>query len=388
MNSKTITRISHISNNAFRQVLASAINMVVPLMVVSYTSKTLWGSMVPLLLFSLMAIQIINWGNKEFLLREFSRMPNKIKICYSQNAMTRLPLFIMAAIAGILWFGFSLGIFITLWLLGRFFIHTAEPLVIYEKRFSVSIVIEIGSFILFCLAFFLAGSDMDLWLLTAIYSLYQLVKGIALFLVFSPFFTFGGIKPDKSYFKLALPFFLLSVLGFLASKVDVYIITRFGDAQTLSDYQIINSLLVFIMSLSAFIYAPFTKNIYRNTEAVIDKTRKLLLISGIIVVPFALIAFHLLLKFYLHLQLPLLFYAIASAYVFPVFVYGIEVVDLFRIQREKTVVAYLFIGAVFNTGLSALFLYNGYGMTGALAGSAIAQAVALVLFKSKWQLEK
>jgi hypothetical protein len=109
----------------------------------------------------------------------------------------------------------------------------------------------------------------------------------------------------------------------------------------------------------------------------------LLLFSGLLIVPAGLIAVYVILKYYLHLHLPLIFYPIAFAYVFPAFAYGIDVVNLFRLQKEKTVVVFLFIGAVANAALSALFLYHGFGITGALAGSAIAQIIVLILFKLK-----
>jgi O-antigen/teichoic acid export membrane protein len=388
LNTKTLNRIGFISNNALRQVLISLFNMVIPFMVIHYSSKAVWGSFVSPLLFSLLVLQIVNWGNKEYLLRQFSQSPNKINFNYSQTLCTRLPLVLVFGAVGLLWFPASFGIFILLWILGRFLSHAAEVLIIYEKEFNHSIFIELGTFALFSIAFFILRHELDVFLLLVIYSLYQFAKGLCYFVMFRAFVSVKNLKIHLSFYKSAFPFFLLSILGFLASKIDVYLIEYLGNKTMTADYQVINSLLVFVMTLSAFIYAPFTKNIYRNNAEVIDKTKQILWLSGLVIVPISFVFIYLILKYYLQLQLPLAFYAVALIYVFPSFLYGIEIVNLFRRQKEKLVVWYLFIGAASNWILSALFLYSGYGIFGALTGSAIAQLIVLVLLKSGKYFEK
>jgi ABC-type multidrug transport system fused ATPase/permease subunit len=380
LKSKNLNRIGFISNNALRQILVSVFNMVIPLIVIRYCSKELWGSFVSLLLFSLLALQVINWGNKEYLLRQFSQFPGKINADYSRILFTRLPLVFIFGVVSFFYFSTAFGVFILLWIFGRFLNHSVEALIIYEKKFNSAIAIELGCFVVFCVFVYLMVPKLDLFLLLIIYSLYQFIKGLFYFLLFRHFFSSSDLSIDLKYYSRTFPFFLLSILGFLASKIDVYIIERLGDKIVTSDYQVINSLLVFTMSLSAFLYAPFTKNIYRNNEQVIRKTQRLIAVAGLAIVPVSLLSIYMILKFYVHLQLPLLFYFAALLYVYPSFVYGIKVVNLFKLHREKRVVLYLLAGTIANTILSALFLYFNYGITGALFGSAIAQLLVLTLF--------
>ncbi|SDJ23037.1 MATE family efflux transporter [Flavobacterium noncentrifugens] len=387
LKTKTINRIGFITGNAFRQVLIAVFGMTVPFVVIHNSSKIIWGSFVPLLLFSLLAAQIINWGNKEYLLRIFSKTPGKINVAYSQNLVARLPILIFFSILTCFYFPVSFGIWISLWLSGRYLQQSTEALIVYEKKFSASIVIELFAFAIFCIAFLLFNQH-DLYFLLIFYSSYQILKGCSYFLLFYGFFNKANLKPDFSFFTVSFPFFVLSILGFLASKVDVYLLAHLGNKIATSDYQIINSLLVFVMSLSALIYAPFTKNIYRNKKSVIQKTRNLLAISGLVLVPISLCCITLIACFYLGLHLSFLFYTIAFFYIFPSFLYGIEVINLFRSHKEKTVVVILFFGATANTILSGLFLYFDFGMTGALLGSAIAQLMVLFLFKLNLYFEK
>lgn len=378
MKTKTLTRIGFITNNALRQVLVSVFSMVIPFLVIHYNSKEIWGSFVSLLLFSLLALQVINWGNKEYLLRQFSMAPNAILANYSINLATRFPLVIGAGIVALWCFPTAFGFWIFLWLLGRFLSHASESLVIYEKEFNASIAIELIGFAGFCVGLILL--KLNLFSLLVLYSCYQFIKGLGYFILFRKYFAFGKLAFDTRYYTIAFPFFLLSILGFFASKVDVYLIESLGDKILISDYQIINNLLVFTMSLSAFIYAPFIKNIYRNNGEMIRKIRQLLAFAGLIIVPVSLWAISAILHFYIKLEFAISFYLIAACYVFPSFVYGIEIVNLFRLKKEKTVVFILGVGVVVNATLSSIFLFLGYGIFGALLGSATTQLLLMLIF--------
>lgn len=355
--------------------------MVIPFIVIHYSAKEIWGEFVSFLLYTLLVTQISNWGNKEYLLRKFSETPNKIKQDFSTVFVSRIPLIILFVIAGFFFFPIRFGFYIFTWILGRFLIHSFEALIIFDKKFKASVLIEIGSFLVFGLTFYTNKSVLNLKYLVILYSLYQLLKGVCYLILFKNYFTFKNIKITFNYFKVSFWFFILSVLGFLASKIDVYIMERFGNKIITSDYQIINSLLVFIMSITTFIYSPFTKNIYRNNVLVIEKTKKKISLLGLIIVPISLLMISYILRYFLNLDFSFWFYIIAFCYVFPSYLYGLEIVDLFKKHQEKTVVIYLLFGAVSNAFLSSLFLYLNYGIIGALLGSAMAQILVLLLFK-------
>ena len=100
--------------------------MAIPFLVIHYASKEIWGEFVSYLLYSLLVIQIINWGNKEYLLRKFSEAPNKIKINFSTNFVSRFPLVLISFLIGFFFFKFEYNIYVFLWILGRFLIHSYE----------------------------------------------------------------------------------------------------------------------------------------------------------------------------------------------------------------------------------------------------------------------
>ncbi|MGV3698195.1 hypothetical protein [Flavobacterium sp.] len=380
MTTKNLHRIGFISSNAARQLLVSAIGVAIPFMVIQYSSKEIWGEFVSLLLYSLLASQIINWGNKEYLLRKFSETPSAISADFSSVLLTRSPLVLLFSLVGFFLFGIESGSYLFIWIFGRFLIHSYEVLVVYEKKFNASLVLEIASFVVFAIAISGKSSHLGTKQLVVIYSLYQLIKGIGYLLLFRNMIS-QKAHFNFTYYKAGFWFFLLSMMGFLVSKIDVYIIEQFGNRIMTSDYQIINGLLVFIMSASTFIYAPFTKNIYRNTDVTIQKAKKTLALFGIIIVPTSLIFIYVIVRYLLNLEFTFWFYVVAFFYVFPSFLYGIEIVNLFRQHKEKRVVLFLFAGTIINSILSSCFLKLNFGITGALFGSTIAQLVILTSLK-------
>jgi O-antigen/teichoic acid export membrane protein len=357
--------------------------MLIPFLVIYYSEKEIWGEFVSILLFTLITTQFINWGNKEYLLRTFSETPSRIKNTFSSNLATRFPLVILFSIIAFFYFKLDYGIFIFLWLLGRFLIHSFEVLVVYEKKFISSTIVETFCFLIFMLTFFYFKLDLNLKILLILYSLYQLLKGLSYLFIYRNFIRFNKVSFDFKYYTISFWFFLLSILGFLTSKIDVYIVDYFLNNEDLANYQIINSLLVFVMSISAFIYNPFIKNIYRINKDVVIKTKKTLLLLGALIVPVSILIIHFVLKYFLNLSFSVYFYIIAMFYVFPSFIYGIDIVTLFKQNQEKKVVIYLFFGILINSIITSILLYYNFGLTGAMIGAMFSQALILILLKVK-----
>jgi O-antigen/teichoic acid export membrane protein len=386
LKNKSLKRLGLITNNTLRQILISVFSMVIPFLVIHFSSKEIWGSFVAVYLYCLLVLQIINWGNKEYLLRKFSKNPREISLHFSENMATRFPLVILFFGIGLFLFPISFGLWILIWLLGRYFIHSTEVLVFYEKKFNRSILIELITFGFFGILFYLYKNDITVYRLLVIFSLYQFLKGILYFGLFKNWLTIKTFSFKINYFKTAFPFFILSILGFLGSKIDLYIIESLESKTITAEYQVINSLLVFCMSITALVYSPFTKLLYRNTDQIVDKAKNILAYIGLIVVPVSLLIIYFVLELYLKVDLEFYFYLIAFAYVYPCYVYGLDIINLFKQHKEKTVVIILTVGVILNSLLSALFLYLGYGIIGALSGSAIAQMAILVLIKLKNKL--
>ena len=76
------------------------------------------------------------------------------------------------------------------------------------------------------------------------------------------------------------------------------------------------------------------KNIYRINENVVFKTKKTLIVFAALIVPIAILTINFDLKYFLNLSFSVYFYIIAVFYVFPSFLYGIDIVALFKQNQE------------------------------------------------------
>lgn len=383
MKSKTFIRLQVMSSNVLRQVLVSLFGMLVPFIAIHFYSKEIWVGFVPMLTYILFVMVLINWGNKEYLLRYFSTHPGKIEKSFSSSLATRFPSVLLFSCLALFVFQIDYGFYIFLWLLGRYFTHSVEPLLFFEKKFKSFLQIEIISFLLFYAAVVLDRHQSYHWNFLAIYSLYQSGKGAVSLYIFRHFINIRHFRFDFSLYKKSFTLFALTAFGFLISKADIYLVQFFCNPVDTADYQILNGLLLFIASFSVFIYTPFTKNIYRNNEVTLDKYQHILAVIGLIIVPVALFFYHLVILYYLKLEMSVWFYILAFVYVYPSYLYGIQIVNKLRANKEHIVILYLFCGAVTTIIFSGLFLWLGYGIIGALSGSCVAQLMALYLFYIK-----
>lgn len=361
----------------------SAFNVVLPLVVIHFAAKEVWGEFVSVLLFILIAAACNNFGNKEQLLRQISDQPRNIRQYFTENFYARMPILLVSILIGLFVFPFPFACFIGLSLLGLYVIQSFEAIIVFEKKFRFSALVEMIFGILFIAILLFFKDKITAFLILKLYTGLQLIKVMVYGYAFLNFFEKRPSRFTFDFFKKSFPFFLLTLMGFLASKNDVYLVHFFLSKSKLAEYQILNNLCLFAMGIAGFLYIPFTKNIYRNSKKVIGNLKRVLLILGFIVTIVAVIIIYLVLRLYLKIQVPYYFHLIVFGYIFPSFIYGIEIITLYKDHREMKVVKYLFIGIIINVVVSASLLYSGFDIVGALLGSAIAQLVVLGLFISE-----
>jgi len=373
-------KIVSIFNVAFRQIINSGFNVLLPFIVIHFSSKQVWGEFVSILLFILFAAACANFGSREFLLRQFSRQPGNFRRYFTLNFYARLPILLFLMVVAFFIFPLEPAFFIGISLLGIYISQSFEAIIIFEKKFALSAILESILGILFFLTVLSLRLEISPALIMKIFAGMQLLKAIVFVYFFFDAFEKKGFVLDFPLLKESLPFFLLMFMGFLASKNDVYLVGIFLNKAELAEYQVINSLCLFAMGTSGFFYTPFTKNIYRNDEAVIRKMKNILAFLGLIVAVVAVAVIYFVTDYYLKALVPGYFYTVTFIYIFPSFVYGIEIVKLYRYHMEMKVARYIFLGIIVSMILTTGFLYFGLGITGALMGSAAAQLAVLCLF--------
>ena len=84
--------------NSFNSLLVPVFGIVVSLLVVRLTSVELWGMFVEVMIWAQLAAMVVGWGNKEFLLRAFSRQPAQMAVRWQSSLVTRSALLLPAGL--------------------------------------------------------------------------------------------------------------------------------------------------------------------------------------------------------------------------------------------------------------------------------------------------
>lgn len=378
-------KIYTIALNLFRQMLSSGYGLIIPFFIIKWESKDLWGAFTEILLFTMFSTIVFNWGSKEHLLRKFSKIPSEIKKTFSEDLLMRLPLLMVFMVVAYLFFTAENAFWIGCWMFGRFLSYSFEVVVLYKKKFRLSLLFEtLSFFVFFCLIYFTSEKiGLSLNFLLIFYSLYQLLKGLLFTIYFKDLLSFRNARFDPKYFKYTFSFFLLALVGFLASKLDVYLAGIFFTKKDLSEYQIINNLLLFTMSLTSLIYSPFTKILYRSPSQSFQKQKKLLAFIGLPVALLSSILIYFVLNLYFEFHLKAIFIIISILYIYPVYIYSLDVVNLFKHHKEANVVRCLTTGVFINAVFGGIFLYIETNLYSLLFATIISQICILILIKNQ-----
>ena len=86
---KIFNKITPVLGNSLYQLLPGLVNQVLAFFVIKQSGATNWGQVVSLQLVYYIAAHIVSWGNKDYLLVQFSKQPSKINQHLQQSTLTR-----------------------------------------------------------------------------------------------------------------------------------------------------------------------------------------------------------------------------------------------------------------------------------------------------------
>lgn len=258
-------------------------------LVINYLSKTTWNIYTKINLITALLLQVAYFGNREYLLIKYAKQPSEIKNIFSENFSSRFAILIIALPFVFLnAFSSQTLLLIAAIVCVRFIYQSFDSLIVYNKKFKQGFFVEIviSLVFLFCFLFFKFPIDLIDTLFT-ILLLAELVKLILYILLFGiPEF----VKPKLEELKNSVPFFLIGLSGFAASKIDVYITGLTLSEETLGTYQILSNFLLLIQASSNYIFAPFSKFVARVKFDTVRKLSLRLFLVGLFLCPVAIFA--------------------------------------------------------------------------------------------------
>ena len=113
---RIIKRTKYVGLEAINFVIKPLQTSLVSLLVIRLFNVDLWGDFVIFLVSIELFNTIINWGQKPFLLREFSLKPNEINKLWSKTVYARIPLLLISLLIMALtplfkWYSFIMPIY-------------------------------------------------------------------------------------------------------------------------------------------------------------------------------------------------------------------------------------------------------------------------------------
>lgn len=271
------------------QFTSTATGLVLSYIVVAFFNTQWWGKVNAAQVYFSLAVTFASWGNKEYLLRQFSLYPAMQKTFFRQLLLARVPILFLSMLL-LPFFSFDAVEYMHLliWILAGYISQSTEVITLYEKKFHFPVAAEIISFLSAVTFLAVKGDTATYYTLLQALSLMQLVKMILLVVFFNRFFfvrssVAATVKWDMSFIRKSLSFALVNFTGLLFSRgiligADIYL-----DDYTLGKFRVLLALLIMVQAGGAYLFQPFAKGFYRMKEAEGNKLGRSLLLPGLII---------------------------------------------------------------------------------------------------------
>jgi len=375
-------RIFIVLQNSVNSLITPVLSVLFSYIIVKKYNAGLWGSFVYYLIIVSLAVHIFGFGNKDYLLREFSKnitLKNKIWIdsLFSRVFMFPLiliPYYFLAKSTDEL-------IIILILTFVLFFYQAFDVLVVFERKFFASVMVEIISFAFMAGAIFLWGISNTTSLLK-IYLYASILKPILLSIVFRKYLIFksvfsGGINWE--YYVMSFPFFILVFTGMLQSRIDIYCLSYFLPGESLGKYQVLTNFLGVFQSTAVFIVAPFVKDIYRLNNDAIKKMNLRVMLAGLIIITPLILILYIAMTYFYNFDFGVGYYICSAFYVIPVFANIVVVYKFYKNGYQNTVI-YITCSGILTGLISNIFLIPVLGILGALLSGAISQILMTAVY--------
>jgi len=387
---KSLKRSKLISLEAIGFILRPLHTSLISLIVVRLFTPDLWGMFVPFLIIVEVINTIINWGQKPYLMREFSLSPSKISVLWAKAICSRGFLMLIAFLILGMFSQFRAHFaFLVIWIAAKTMSVMFDSLIQFHRKYKQSIFAESASIVVSLLLIFIYKDHIDLDFLILMSAIAALVKGLIL-LPMIPRFEIQLFKTIsiKKELQLSLPYFALAIAGLLQSKLDLYTVAFFLEKGDIAFYQVTIGFLIVGQTFSMIVLGPFQKNIFRWQGNKIRNLKKTYLIIGVIITSVFSIGLYIILNWFYKFNLDLFYILIFFVYLIPLYFYLIESQILIRYNGEKKMLLYTSISAMANLVLSVI-LVPVIGIVGALLAGAVCRLIlaSLVVYQSKIVLE-
>lgn len=371
-------RLIKICINIIRGFTIPLLNFIIIIFGIQHFGKQNWGEYISIQIWITLFVFVLNWGNKEYLIRTYSQNPSKVYFHFFTNFFTRS---ILIFTTTILFFFFpvkiSLGSILIIFLMHVY--NSFESLIIYQQKFAQQLFIEILVFLFFFIALSYQ-EKFDLEFILGVYSISVLIKIILSIILFKIWKEKLNFQISFQQLQFSFSFFILGFSGMINSKIDLYLVNLFLSKQVISSYQTITTAFLMLQAMAFFIISPINKFLYRSNKHLFNK---LTTIARKIAIPTALLGsfcIWLFLEKYIKLGLEWPIYIICFFSSLPTFYYIIPIYSLYKKHLEKKVLYANLFATLINCILGFVLLKK-LGVVGIFISVCFTQWVYLIVIK-------
>jgi O-antigen/teichoic acid export membrane protein len=366
--------------NIFRSFSLPIFSFTLSIIGIRFFGKLNWGEFIYVFTLINFFAFLGNFGNKDFLLRKYSNNPSKIidyfTISFSSRILLLLLLFSISMLF-ILPTKTALISFILILLIYTY--QSFDSLVIFHQKFLQQLIAECLGFTII-IAWFFYNFNFDLSNLLFAYIVSYTFKIVILGIVFRKEIQFLTFNISIDELKKSFPSFLIIFSGFLASKIDLYIVNFKLSSDKIAEYQLGITAFLLLQSLSYLIILPFNKHIYRLKPISIQKIKNKLAYISIPLIVLGSFFIWILLEHIAKINLLTEFYVLGAFASIPNFFYILDVLLLYKNKKENIILKISLVGSFMNLVLS-YNLIEFYGILGAITSVLITQYIVLIFYK-------
>ena len=382
MDKKIQKRLQLIVSSLFAQFAVPVSNIAVSILVVRWFSASLWGEYVEHLLVVSLVLTVVSWGSKDFLLKRYSKAPQRIAQDLQRSIIGKLVILVLLSV--IFWAvpmpGLEKGLLI-MWIWTRAAWQVFESLNTYRRLFVQVAVVEVV--LVFGIIFCLIQYPIDINGLLLLFIVVDLLKVV----------LYAGINRKyiqrwkdmgrwKSFLQDSFPFFLLTLSSLAASRADVYLLSMWEETNTLAQYQIITNFIQYAHLLATAIMIPFLKNIFRLKFDSIQQLEQQFIGLGVILGGLLTAGIYILTTFLYQFEMSYIVITLIYLNIVVFYFYFLRIPAGFSFNKMWSVIFVMSLMGGINLLLGILIIPT-LGMIGGLLSSLSAGILGLLGFRSK-----
>jgi O-antigen/teichoic acid export membrane protein len=371
-------RLLTIGINTIQGFTSPAFNFLIVVFGVKVFGKADWASLINVMLWVFFVTFMLGWGNRDHLLRKYSQEPGKMYHAFFSNFLSRC-LLLPFALLLLLFFPIHISSWAILLVILTFTYSSLSTLVVYHQKFSAQLLAEIVAFaIIFGSVFYVKTFDLETFL--KIYTIAIATKLVLLSVQMNFWKERFSATISIEEFKAGFPFFILGLSGWLMSKVDIYVVDFYLEKSQLAEYQLLITAFLMLQALAAYMTIPFTKHVYRVSDNVVQKIKYKLYAVALPLTILGVFSIWFIMEYFVELGFSYEYYFVGGLIALPCYFYTLNIMELMKNHKERTIIYISFFGFLVNISLIFL-LIEPYEILGVLISVCITQWVVLIAYK-------